>query len=1111
MQTISISEKITARLTGVILIVSLLGANLGAAAPVGAQEASQSGLLPQSPTPTENILPSSPLTASSSSETQQIPTQKTQPTATATPSLLPAFAGPENISSPTPFFLPSPTLAPPETAIQTAGISARIRQAPVLLRNAKRHFRAREKVKLTIRNSYDPDMKLTVVHKSGAHAPVIVSTEKNGDDMTYSLTPLPNFQPGAYTATMTDSQGHTLTQDFTWGVLAINTNKSIYTPHQIANLAIAVLDENGMMVCDAAVTIEITAPSGEKTIRSTDTDTMWVNPHCSRHNFSLEPDYETSYPIGGQIGTYTMDLSATTKKGSYTISDQFTVTETVPFDVERESATRIFPPLTYPMTMRIRANQDFEGTVVETVPAGFTITPKEGVLPYEDIAHHQEQSASGSASTTASPHLRLPFEGMYPISLQFAQIPQSEYVQSQYRKFGAIGHDGADFAVPADTQIRAVDDGEVVAAGPGDYGITVELKHAWGRSWYGHLSTTSATMNQKVSIGDVLGLSGSTGLSTGPHLHFGLERTASDRKNGYFGKINPLPYFGLDPGGFFPTAQSSSMAVKYITWRLNVKKGEEVAIGYNFETPHISPQFYLVGPLRFESASQADVPDSASQGVPLRIQGDAVNNNVIPALAGIQIQFASTDSNNSTESASVEATTGAALSPSAQPITNNESTPSAQRTTIFSEARQWQIAADAAVTIDSAVNTAGGIYSSPAPTLVFISDEVGYTFYNDSNGQCVYNKSLDGGTTWMASPVGLDAQTDCIKIAVWYDRWTPGDDYGYLIHIIITDSSPDDLWYVSLDTRTDTLSTSVAISSSPGPSISNTFVGAGTANYPSITKGRDGDLYAGIHDNPPETSVILKCVSSCTSAANWSDISPTMSADDDTQMWLLPLTNNNIMALVNESATHILEYEIYTDSSGTWSGTWTDVDIDATTNNTYESGGAVAVDRITNNIYVAYTADHSTLGGNDDIRSAVYNGSSFSAKTNVVTNSSCAGVADCGVTGASIGFDEKTGYVYAVYSARSTPATNTTGHVYYKVSTDGMTTWGAEQGPVSANDDDLFGPNATIISTERIYVAWVDDTLDDVIGNTVNTDPLLPYDLRHGAWFNLGRRSGTAF
>lgn len=97
-------------------------------------------------------------------------------------------------------------------------------------------------------------------------------------------------------------------------------------------------------------------------------------------------------------------------------------------------------------------------------------------------------------------------------------------------------HDGYDIAVAAGTPIHASMDGEVVSAGwLGGYGNAVVLKHADGYSTlYGHAETLLVSPGQHVARGDVIARVGSTGLSTGPHLHYEL------RKDGV----------AVDPGGF---------------------------------------------------------------------------------------------------------------------------------------------------------------------------------------------------------------------------------------------------------------------------------------------------------------------------------------------------------------------------------------------------------------------------------------------------------------------------------------------------------------------------------------------------------------------------------
>ncbi len=85
-------------------------------------------------------------------------------------------------------------------------------------------------------------------------------------------------------------------------------------------------------------------------------------------------------------------------------------------------------------------------------------------------------------------------------------------------------HAGIDFAAPFGTPVRAVGDGAVIKAGyVGGFGRLVEIRHRDGIvTRYGHLRGFAASLRegQVVTQGQVIGFVGSTGLSTGPHLHF---------------------------------------------------------------------------------------------------------------------------------------------------------------------------------------------------------------------------------------------------------------------------------------------------------------------------------------------------------------------------------------------------------------------------------------------------------------------------------------------------------------------------------------------------------------------------------------------------------------
>jgi len=95
-------------------------------------------------------------------------------------------------------------------------------------------------------------------------------------------------------------------------------------------------------------------------------------------------------------------------------------------------------------------------------------------------------------------------------------------------RFGPRGsrfHAGIDLIAPRGTPVAAAGSGRVVWAGlrPGGWGLLVTIAHADGvRSMYAHLSRVEVRLGQRVTTGARIGLVGSTGDATGPHLHFEL-------------------------------------------------------------------------------------------------------------------------------------------------------------------------------------------------------------------------------------------------------------------------------------------------------------------------------------------------------------------------------------------------------------------------------------------------------------------------------------------------------------------------------------------------------------------------------------------------------------
>ncbi|MGW2563801.1 M23 family metallopeptidase [Streptomyces sp. NPDC001514] len=126
--------------------------------------------------------------------------------------------------------------------------------------------------------------------------------------------------------------------------------------------------------------------------------------------------------------------------------------------------------------------------------------------------------------------------------------PVSNYtLTASFNQGGAMWshkHSGQDFAVPVGTPVKAASSGVVVKAGPnggGDgpaYGNAIVIKHGDGKySQYAHLSKVNVAVGQSVDTGKVIALSGNTGNSSGPHLHFEIRTTPN-----YGSALNPASF-----------------------------------------------------------------------------------------------------------------------------------------------------------------------------------------------------------------------------------------------------------------------------------------------------------------------------------------------------------------------------------------------------------------------------------------------------------------------------------------------------------------------------------------------------------------------------------------
>lgn len=133
------------------------------------------------------------------------------------------------------------------------------------------------------------------------------------------------------------------------------------------------------------------------------------------------------------------------------------------------------------------------------------------------------------------------FPGISPVSVKF-RLGDGLKWRTVHPVLGTSRpHNGQDFDVPYGTQVYATGDGTVIESGwnSGGFGNWIVIDHGYGlQTVYGHLSDIKVVKGQNVKRGDIIAISGSTGLSSGPHLHYQVEQFGTHK--------NPINFFNND-------------------------------------------------------------------------------------------------------------------------------------------------------------------------------------------------------------------------------------------------------------------------------------------------------------------------------------------------------------------------------------------------------------------------------------------------------------------------------------------------------------------------------------------------------------------------------------
>lgn len=141
------------------------------------------------------------------------------------------------------------------------------------------------------------------------------------------------------------------------------------------------------------------------------------------------------------------------------------------------------------------------------------------LLPRSAVPRRQPPPGAMESSEVTEPAAGLPVAG--PLTAPFG--PRTNPISG-----AAEFHDGVDIGAPCGTPVRTLAPGVVVAAGPaGGFGLRVELEHRTEGgvrrgSSYSHLSAIDVDIGQQLRAGEIVGLVGTTGYSTGCHLHYSV-------------------------------------------------------------------------------------------------------------------------------------------------------------------------------------------------------------------------------------------------------------------------------------------------------------------------------------------------------------------------------------------------------------------------------------------------------------------------------------------------------------------------------------------------------------------------------------------------------------
>ncbi|MDO8537587.1 MAG: hypothetical protein Q7S21_01760 [archaeon] len=286
---------------------------------------------------------------------------------------------------------------------------------------------------------------------------IFASLQKEVSEGEYfvSIPPKRSFRPGNYQIQVTandENFSYSENSSFTWGVIAINTRKSIYKPQETAEFEIVVLDELSFGVCDAEMEIilNIVSPDGNAIQLSKSNGEIQQLPECGVFKAKMVVEKE---------GTYKMSAFASFRGIQNQIESDFLVKQNYEYDIIRNTQTKIDPKGT-PEFVEIIIDsfgKQKQIQIVEKVPRDFEIFNTDAEIAEDGEIKTITWNKKISEPITLSYNYQVP--QIYPWLYYIGQIEISETNApiKEKEKIIEIPTDNNSVDLPQETDINSLD------------------------------------------------------------------------------------------------------------------------------------------------------------------------------------------------------------------------------------------------------------------------------------------------------------------------------------------------------------------------------------------------------------------------------------------------------------------------------------------------------------------------------------------------------------------------------------------------------------------------------------------------------------------------------